>query len=186
MAHILDGDGLRTRAGWSCPRCSRCYGPQVDECRHCPDGETGKVPDEGPEPIVYTDKGPVPFSAFACGPVPPNKPVTPAIFVPLRDVGVPIVPGQVRAVQDMLNEAARVTGNLVDGKFVVLPVGAKILPAHPGREWVNVGLMAESGNVRVFVATDEWGDVVPGLQCRLRSIGEQSLSFRLTPADGSR
>ena len=57
MAHILDGDGLRTRAGWCCPGCSRCYGPQVDECPHCPDGETGKVPDEGPEPIVYTDKG---------------------------------------------------------------------------------------------------------------------------------
>ena len=58
----------------------------MDECRHCPDGETGKVPDEGPEPVVYTDKGPVPFSAFACGQVPPNKPATPAIFVPVRDV----------------------------------------------------------------------------------------------------
>ena len=36
MAHILDGDGLRTRAGWRCPGCSRCWNPDVLACHHCP------------------------------------------------------------------------------------------------------------------------------------------------------
>jgi hypothetical protein len=131
----------------------------------------------GPEPAY-------PLNLPPGGPVPLDGPATPAIFVPLRNVAG-ATPKRIRELQDMLDLAVSMSGNLVDGKFAVLPAGAKILPAHPGREWVNVGLMAEPGNTRVFVATEEWGDVVPGLQCRLRAtIGEQSLSFRLTPADG--
>lgn len=186
MAHILDGDGLRTRAGWCCPGCSRCYGPQVDECRHCPDGETGK----DPEPVIYTDKGPVPFSAFArAGSAPATGPETvSAIFVPLRDTGLTVTPSQILSVEAALNRAAQSTGNLVDGKFAVLPVGAKILPAHPGCEWVRVipPMIPDPGSTRIMRATGEWADVVPGFQCRVPfCAGEYQLEFRLTPADGS-
>jgi hypothetical protein len=45
-------------------------------------------------------------------------------------------------------------------------------------------LLAEGG-LRILRATDEWDDIIPGFQCRLRSAGEQFLEFRLTPADGS-
>ena len=189
MAHILDGDGLRTRAGWCCPRCSRCYGPRVDECRHCPDGETGKVPDEGPEPVVYTDKGPVPFSAFACGQVPPNKPATPAIFVPVRDVPG-ATPGRLADLQHVLNAAAIPFDGMVDGKFIPLPPGAKVvLPSHPGREWVKVPDVIAGGGHQYTRISKEWTEAWPGFQCRYG--GSDSgpdfalINFRLTPADGS-
>ena len=59
-----------------------------------------------------------------------NKPeTTPVIFVPLRNTGLPVLPAQIRGVEAALNEAARATGNLVDGKFFVLPPGAKIAGA---------------------------------------------------------
>ena len=41
--------------------------------------------------------------------------------------------------------------------------------------------MAKRGVTRMFTAADEWADVIPGLQCRLRVPGEQPLEFRLSP-----
>ena len=197
MAHILDGDGLRTRAGWSCPGCGRCWNPDVLACHHCPDGNTGKAPDENPEPepIVYTARGPVPFSAFACaGPPPPNKPSVPAIFVPLRDVPG-MTPSRMADLQRMLNDMPAVMfGDVVDGKFIVLPVGAKILPAHPGREWIKVPPeMTDPHYERIVTARREWGQVWPGLECLLSSFGgvnedaQATIVLRLArPAEDSR
>ena len=123
MAHILDGDGLRTRAGWSCPGCGRCWNPDVLACHHCPDGNTGKAPDEDPEPepVIMTSRGPAPVSMFN-----------------------PFGRGVIR-VPDLMTE----------------------------------------GGLRICRITDEWEAVLPGLQCRLRSVGEQFIEFRLTPAGGS-
>lgn len=46
--------------------------------------------------------------------------------------------------------------------------------------------MTGSARARIFRATDEWAEVIPGFQCRLCGPGEQSLSFRLTPAEDAR
>ena len=173
MAYIVDDDTPRTRSGWSCPGCGRCYGPRVGECPYCPAVPTFPLN----LPPVY--------------PVPLDEPVTPAIFVPLRDFSLPIVPAPVRSVQDALNEAARATGNIVDGKFVVLPQGAKILPAHPGRGWMRLpDEMTSPHYNRIVQAGREWGQVWPGLECRLGSFGGvnddayATISLRLTPAEG--
>ena len=129
MAHILDGDGLRTRAGWSCPGCSRCYGPQVDECPHCPALQTAD------EFIARNGGSPGPWPPGTSGLLAADEPAitVPAIFVPLRDVPG-MTPSRMADLQRMLNDMPAVMfGDVVDGKFIVLPVGAKILPAHPGR-----------------------------------------------------
>jgi hypothetical protein len=114
---------------------------------------------------------------------------TDAIFVPLRDTGLTLAPAQVRSVQDALNEAARMTGNLVDGKFVTLPPGTKILPAHPGREWIKIPAeMANPGSYRHARISREWTEVWPGMECRYGGSDSGSglplIQFRLTLAEG--
>jgi hypothetical protein len=185
VAHIVDDDSPRVRSGWSCPGCGVCWSPSVLACHHCPDGVQPDPPaDTSPELVVRTTRGPVPLSRVweFLG----ESGTAPAIFVPIRDVPG-ATPTRMREVQEALNHAARATGDLVEGKFVTLPPGAEVVPAHPGREWIRVipPMLAGSGCTRIMRATDEWADVVPGLQCRLRCIGEQHLEFRLTPADGS-
>ena len=172
MAHILDGDDQRTRSGWSCPSCGRGFAPKVTECPYCPV--------KPPEPVVFTADGLVPVSeAFRMKPREADGGEREeAIFVPTRDG---VTPSQVADAQHLLRYTAR---HIVKGEFVVLPPGAKILPAHPGRGWMRLpDEMADPGYNRLARATGEWADVVPGFQCRLSAPGEQIVYFRLAPAD---
>ncbi len=50
-----------TRKGWECPKCGRCYAPDVKECRHCakpcqppiPESITIKITDPAGTPMPY-------------------------------------------------------------------------------------------------------------------------------------
>lgn len=106
----------------------------------------------------------------------------PAIFVPTCDVPG-VSPSRLADLQHVLNAATIPFDGLVDGRFVPLPPGAKVLPAHPGRGWIKTpDEMTDPRYNRIIRATEEWAEAIPGLQCRLSSPGEQIIYFRLTPA----
>ena len=41
------------------------------------------------------------------------------------------------------------------------------------------------GSTRILRATDEWAEAYPGVQCRLRTPGEQSVEFRLVQPEAA-
>jgi hypothetical protein len=108
VAHIIT-DG---RTGWSCPSCGRCYSPDVFMCATCP-------------PPAPADGVSAPFSAVEPILVDGEEREEP-IFVPTREG---VTPAQMADAQHLLRYTAR---HIVKGEFVVLPPGAKILPAGPG------------------------------------------------------
>ena len=170
VAHILDNDVPAARSGWSCPGCGRCYGPRVDECRHCP------------APTFPEPSGP--FSRT--GSVSLEIPVTPAIFVPTRDVPG-ATPSRLADLQHVLNAATIPFDGMVDGKFYPLPPGSKILPAHPGPGWIRVpDEMTGPHYSRIVRVTTEWTEAWKGLQVRWNGAWEgepaASIELRLTPA----
>ena len=140
-------------------------------------GENGAAPD--------------PSVAFPLNFPPPRgePPAVPAIFVPTRDVPG-ATPGRLADLQHVLNAAAIPFDGMVDGKFIPLPPGAKVvLPSHPGREWVKVPDVIAGGGHQYTRISKEWTEAWPGFQCRYG--GSDSgpdfalINFRLTPADGS-
>ena len=125
-------------------------------------------------------------------PVPRDEPETvPAIFVPIRDNCPGMTPSRIADLQRMLNDMVAVMfGDVVEGKFITLPPGAKVvLPSHPGREWVKVPDVIAGGGHQYTRISKEWTEAWPGFQCRYG--GSDSgpdfalINFRLTPADGS-
>lgn len=126
-------------------------------------------------------------------PVPRDEPETvPAIFVPIRGNCPGMTPRRPDDLQRMLNDMVAVMfGDVVDGKFVTLPPGAKILPAHPGREWIRLPSILADGGHQITRAGRGWVQAWPGLECCVSSFGcakehaHTIISFRLTPADGS-
>ena len=130
-------------------------------------------------------------------PVPRDEPETiPAIFVPIRDNCPGMTPSRIADLQRMLNDMVAVMfGDVVEGKFITLPPGAKVvLPSHPGREWIRVPPEMTGPNYeRIVTARREWGQVWPGLECLLSSFGgvnedaQATIVLRLArPAEDSR
>ena len=145
-------------------------------------GENGAAPD--------------PSVAFPLNFPPPRgePPAVPAIFVPTRDVPG-ATPSRLADLQHVLNAATIQFDGMVDGKFVPLPPGAKVvLPSHPGREWIRIPpVMADPHYERIVTARREWGQVWPGLECLLSSFGgvnedaQATIVLRLArPAEDSR
>lgn len=148
----------------------------------------GESPGRGPGAGRLHRQGPGPVQRIRLRPGPPEQ-ATPAIFVPVRDVPG-ATPGRLADLQHVLNAAAIPFDGMVDGKFIPLPPGAKVvLPSHPGREWVKVPDVIAGGGHQYTRISKEWTEAWPGFQCRYG--GSDSgpdfalINFRLTPADGS-
>lgn len=166
--------------GWVCPECKRVWSPRVDMCYGCfppfpflPPMPTGRT---GPRRWEY------PVGGLSVREEPGDGE---AMFVPVRDG---TSPEQVRWLQEHLNEVA-------GGRFIVLPPGAKVLPA--GRDRLTVRLpayLAREDHEQHAVIGEEWQEVFPGLQARLACPGTNAagmptvfVRFRLTPSgDGER
>lgn len=160
--------------GWMCPTCKRNYAPWVRECN-------------------YRHEDDEPVSTF--GPVSPIAPVPadgqatmPAIYVPLR-ADAHVTPSRIADIQHMLTYVAP---GEVEGKFVVLPPGARVVKTFkPEGPCIEVPAEMSSANYQHLSRVGRtWREIFPGLQCYVQNRppeedGTVTLCLRLTPQTGS-
>jgi hypothetical protein len=97
--------------GWVCPTCKRAYAPWVRECNYSHEDDWQRR--AGVQPGTFTPVQPVPADEPA--------EVIPAIYVPLRD-DADVTPSRMADIAHMLTHVAP---DVIAGKFIVLPPGAK-------------------------------------------------------------